>query len=239
MHGVGHYLCTIVVLPLNVTMVQSWLPDELELAPQSITPPGTHPVNILFGDERDVHINIFPFFHIDYMEFAFVVPFVQWKHTKNAYRGPFLFTPLLFLNKELPILAGKILYGYPKRKAVITSIDEHYRVVEKGNLIISGDFQTTAQHPAQTEFDTLNSLLQQPNISQSILGPFVCAVFDWNLTPVKITARQADVDIVAGLLPNQPELKQQVSGFDFSQGAAYFLDTVWTLTMPHPCCWLR
>lgn len=232
MSGVGHYLCSIAVLPFEKDVVTSWLPDVLELAPQDISPPGTHPVNLLFGKERNVHLSFFPWFHIKYMEFAFVVPFVQWKDTSHQYRGPYLFTPLLFLNKLLPILAGKILYGYPKRDAVMSEKRGHYTVVEKGTEIISADFTRTTQTPNQSELDTITALLQQPDLSQSIFGPYIYATFDWNIPSAKIIAETADLDIQAGLLPNQPAIKQTVSGFPTQGQGVYHINTNWTLTLP-------
>lgn len=238
--GVGDYTATIPILALPAELLRRWLPPELELAPQTLTAPGTHPVLLLLGQERSVHVNIAPWFRIRYGEFATVMPFVQWRTPPTSYRGPYLWTPLLYLDRWLPILAGRWLYGFAKAKAVITSSADSYRVNDAETRRVLLDAQTgpSGAAPNPAEFATLATLLQQPSLSQRD-GAFICSTFDWNLPQAELSTSSADVQInqfyMYGL-PNGAVENYHVSGLsDLTNGGAFHIRTTWTLSAPEPC----
>ncbi|HEY1011384.1 MAG TPA: hypothetical protein VGE07_01690 [Herpetosiphonaceae bacterium] len=240
LHAVGNYLASVVTLPLEARLVGSWLPPELELAPQDITPPGTHPAHLLFGDERQVHLNWLPFFRIKYAEFAVVVPFVQWKRAGAGYRGPFLFTPLLYLNKTLPIIAGKVLYGFPKVKAVIKTGRQRYEITDEDNhfLVTEADFSDNQAPVTTAERAVISRLIQQPSVSRMSSGRYVWSAFDWRLPEAKLTSINAEAGLRSQFIMGLPSglTTYAASGVaDYSKGGAVRMFTQWTLSLPAPC----
>ncbi len=74
--GSGRYQSWMVLLTMPSANVQQMLPAELELAPQAITPAGTHPLLLMFGHQLDVEIHLGPaeMFDMDYLEFVLDTP---------------------------------------------------------------------------------------------------------------------------------------------------------------------
>src|SRR5512143_1329851 len=93
----GNYDSFVVILQLDQATVASMLPPEIALMPQTLTPPGQHPVMMSFNIQSNVRLEWGwlrgPRFN--YLEFAVGVPFTQLAITKVAFRGPFFFAPLL------------------------------------------------------------------------------------------------------------------------------------------------
>lgn len=238
MYGTGHYLCHIGVISVPIEVVASWLPPELELAPQNITDAKHHPVNMLFGQEFDVHVHPFGFANIDYGEFAVVVPFVQWKSNSYRYKGPFLFTPLLYLDNWFGIQAGRVLYGFPKKRARFNVTKQLYEVIdaETSTRIVSCDIEQYEGKPSEHELSNIARLIQQPSLSQKTDGSYVGSGFDWQLDKAIVTSEKAKVDFENWWMPSLQTGDARtyiLDGVkDFSQGGFYHLDTVWTLTLP-------
>ena len=237
-YGVGHYLCHIGVIVVDAETVASWLPPEIELDDQNITPKGTHPVNLLFGKELDVHLHPFSFANIDYGEFAVVVPFTRWKSKDYRYRGPFLFTPLLYLDNWAGIEAGRILYGFPKKRAKFNITDNFYEVIEDDTnvSIVECQIEKYIDVPNQKDIDNIARLIQQPSLSQKTDGSYVGSGFWWDIPKAKITAEKAQVNFTNWWMPTLPDSNPRILELDgvsdFSKGGFYHIDTVWTLTLP-------
>lgn len=238
LYGQGHYLCHIGVIAVDASTVASWLPPEIELDDQDITPHGTHPVNLLFGKELDVHIHPFSFAHIDYGEFAVVVPFTRWKSTNYKYRGPFLFTPLLYLDNWVGIEAGRILYGFPKKRASFNITMDTYEVLEAdSNLsIIKTQMDPLDSKPTKSELDKISRLIQQPSLSQKTDGSYVGSGFFWDIHNASIIPERARIEFSRWWMPTlntgKPHVVDVEGISDFSTGGFYFMDTVWSLTLP-------
>lgn len=237
-YGTGHYLCSIGVLPVDAATVASWLPQEIELAPQNLTPHGTHPVNLLFGKELDVHLHPFLYPRIDYGEFAVVVPFTQWKSYDYKYKGPFLFTPLLYLDNWAGIEAGRILYGFPKKRAFFNITQNLYEVIEADTnvKIVEARILEDLGAPSAQELSHLSELIQQPSLSQKTDGSYVGSGFNWAISSSTIATKKADIAFTQWWMPSLPEPTTRdwsIDGLkDLSKGGFYHIDTQWTLTLP-------
>lgn len=233
-YGVGTYTSVITVLPLASGLVQRWLPPELELAPQTLTPPNTHPVNFMFGQQQKVQANLLPWFQMNYFEFAVVVPHIQFRGAvRYTPRGPHLYTPLLFLDQWPAIWAGDLAYGFPKRHAQITWTDNVYTVTRAGQRQAQGTFAEAQATLTAPEYEKVTQLLCQPTVSQSPWGGYVYSVFDWRLSPAQVQAQSAQIEIAAQVLPNQPAVRGGGTGLqDLATGGAFWLQPTWTLTPP-------
>jgi hypothetical protein len=230
------------VLSLASDQVQLMLPAELELAPQDITPQGKHPLIFMFGHQMEVEIHLGPeeFFHLDYLEFVLEVPFTQWKETTANYRGPFLFSPRLFLNQTFPIILGQ-LYGLAKKKASMAMNQRRYIIddLDTNELIISGDFTLKGQPGPTSAFplfgEAIPKMLNQPLVGQTPLGPFVCSIFEWNLAQAQVQALEAKVQIAQSFVPGLSNGKYSVRGIDQTRLGAFRLNTNWSMSEPMAC----
>jgi hypothetical protein len=234
----GHYSVRIAVQHFPNALVESWLPEELELAPQSVSPRGFHPANCLFGVESKVYFNVNPIFKFDYHEFGLVVPYIQWKQKKYTYNGPFLFTPIIFVDNKIVSLGGELVFGFPKRIAKFQLSTGSYQAFDAqvNTPYVRVEYKPLNSEPDAAARAEIRKCLQQPSVSQKADGTFTESGFWWNLD----TASFADIDlqgeIIEYLLPGVASgSTRPVSGrgtSKFSEGAAYHMQTHWTLTLP-------
>lgn len=241
--GTGDYLAFIVVIPLANESVQQMLPEALELAPQNLTPAGEHPVTLMFGHQMNVHAEHLKIFDLDYLEAAVSVSYVRWAEPGAGYRGPFLFSPRIFPNETLPILLG-FFYGLAKQKASIGMDETHYIVDahDSNDLLVSGDFVLKSDFaPASSYplFKGIPSLMQQPIIGQTELGPFVCSQFDWNFDQAQIRAIEAEVHIAQAFTPGLPVGRFPRPSIETDPLGAFQLKTQWTLSRPMECAHIK
>lgn len=132
----------------------SFLPEELELAPQDISDEGMHPVVFAFGHQSHVMPAVgIEAFDISYLEFIHAVPYTQFKEGLGyPNRGPFCYSPVLYLaNNEfstgqtdatIAVLLGWF-YGLEKEFASIDAADTaaagfHHVTTKIGGLPIIG-----------------------------------------------------------------------------------------------------
>jgi hypothetical protein len=235
---IGHYDCHVVVHHFPIALVQSWLPPELELMPQDISPPGFHPANLLFGLERHVDLNItalLPGF--SYNEFGLVLPYVRWKNAPYAYNGPFLYTPIIFVSEDIIAWGGDLIYGFPKRVATFSTAGASYSVMDQEVPMpyVQATFNEQATQPTPAARETITRLLQQPSVSKKANGEWFGSGFWWNIDTATLTDVKADGRIIKYLLPAVPDGEHLFAGdgtSQFANGAAYKIVTDWTLTLP-------
>ncbi len=236
-HASGYYTCPCLSVPVAAETVRTWLPDKLELAPQTLTAEGTHPITLLMGEERDVYPSPPRWPRLGYQEFAVVVPFVRWREPAGYYPGPFLFTPHLFIDKRLPIALGRYLFGFAKARARMRFNLEGVRIEDPvdGAPLFEARFEVHEREPGLAARRTIERLLQQPSISEQRPGRFVCSGFNWNLDAARVRPMTARVKAFQPFLPGLDEVlpREEVRGMeDLASGFAYVLETRWTLTPP-------
>ncbi|MBT5875962.1 MAG: hypothetical protein HOH43_21225 [Candidatus Latescibacteria bacterium] len=204
------------------------------------------------------------------MEFALSIPSVQWTSPDRAlYRGPFFFTPRLYLNKTLPILLG-YFYGLDKERGSMGRSNREY-IVNDGKLnnpIIEGIFSPNGDMVSASHYPHLSAIvddLNQPIIAQyhlgSLRGPFVASTFTWHIKKASLQPAAADIlvfqDFLDGVVPDssQAQLKvppvqnfcEQVSPFHFRKEAlssenplgVFRICTKWDYSFPFPAGLLR
>jgi hypothetical protein len=238
LYMIGHYKVHIVVHHFPLDLLRTWLPPELEPMPQRFSPEGTHPVNLLFGVESEVEVNwtkMLP--GVGYNEFGMVIPFIRWKEAKYAYNGPFLFTPIIFVDKDLISFGGEVVYGFPKRIANFSISDTSYAVLDNSwpSDYVRTSVETTNNACSDDARRSITNLLQQPSVSQKADGSWSSSGFWWNLDTGTMVDANMKGNIIRYLLPGVPDGTRAFEGTgtaDFKQGAGYQLVTDWSLTLP-------
>ncbi len=225
------------VFGLPAADVAKTLPKGLELAPQTLTGPGQHPIIILFGWQDRVRPNIFPG-GVDYKEFIIAVPYVQHADPKlrKQVPGPFIYMPRLYLNKDFPIWLGVYGYGYKKEKARIMADEDSYEVrnIKTGAPIISATY--TAAGPTGSEMEYPKFKLTRepyslPMISWNLLG-WQYSFYDFALGQARIQPVSMSIKIYNNEAAGLPAGLHQIPGIQANGLGGFFVATGSTITNP-------
>jgi hypothetical protein len=246
--GTGTLRYMTLVLPAH--SVRDLLPYGLELAPQQMTPSGTHPVLMGFHDMFRLHTttpSLLP--SMTYHEHSVGVPYCSVTAGSTPYDpGPYFFMPAVFLDHLLATIGGLLFWGYAKQLASISNADGRYTVARvDGKPVLSvsynalGVARPIAEYP---QFELQRQALSQPIISMVpfSMGPFfVLAGFPkrWDVAMLTPLAAAIDVftDYVLGLSSGRYPSTGRSKGIDVSVTGAYELQAPWQLTSPHPLPW--
>ena len=222
------------LLPFPREVVQRMLPKGLELAEQTLSAAGQHPVVLFFGWQDRVRPNFSPF-GMSYLEFIISVPYVQ--HADPALRavvpGPFIYMPQLYLNRASPVWLGVYAYGYKKAQAQISANGNDYlvRQLKSGDPIVAGSFRKAGATGTAGDFPHLRAVQQAyglPLISRTLLGTWLYSYFDFALgqaliQPIEMTVKIHN-DQAAGLPPGVykvPNIRNgSLGGFFMSTAAS-------------------
>lgn len=237
LEGVGQYRAGCATLSYPLTNILQLLPDALEPGPQTITAPGTHPLLLLFGHHRNVHVKGVPLFELSYMECVISIPYVQWKDTRRAYRGPLAYLRRMYLSELIPVLMG-YPYAFPKELARIQGLPDYaVRSLVGDQPLLRGDF-----HPYGPATDAMSfpnfpavvGMFQQPFVCNIGFG-YVCSNMTFDTSKAAVRAADATVIIdqafVDGLIPGPTSLP----GLDTSPLGAFMFEAPWQISMPFNC----
>ncbi|RYH12245.1 NAD(P)-binding protein [Tropicimonas sp. IMCC6043] len=187
-----------VTLPFPRAAVAAMLPAGLEPAEQSLTPPGTHPVTLLFGRQRNVRPNLMPF-GMNYSEFICAVPWVRHSDPELQDLPPLLTPTRLYLDASLPVLLGVYGYGFPKQKAAVDDVDGSYVVrdpVTDAEIISCSYRMAGAEVPARelANFERVRPGFEMAMVTRNKLGQWQYSVYDFSLgqarlQPLEMTIR--------------------------------------------------
>jgi hypothetical protein len=163
---VGRMTAVVAILPVAPDTARAMLPAGLDLAAQDLTPGERHPLVLIMGQQSDVRPRVLPL-GADYLEFILAVPFVE-RPERGAPRGPFGYCPRLFLDRHVPIIAGRLLYGYAKRRALIRMTAASYSIAEPGGAdrLLEAHFRIT-ERPLEAPWGGTATLFDLPVISRA------------------------------------------------------------------------
>jgi hypothetical protein len=236
LYGEGTVTAPMLITALPRAEVQAWLPAALELGDQPITAGDRWPVVLMFGTQRGVRPNLWPCGGLDYHEFAVILPWLQLRTDKQPYRGPFVWSPQLFLDNRLAIALGKYIYGLDKIDAVIEDTGDVYRALTKGfgYSLVEGRFGEPREGPSELEFEQIRAILQQPIVSVFPSGRILFYGFEWQLAQEDMRAQR--VEATAGRfflsgLPGAPE-RHVGDGFRVLTAAGFNLRASWRMMLP-------
>ena len=216
--------------------------SAVSLSPQSFTPPGTHPMVFAFGNQSNV-MPAFPFpkvFNWTYLEFIHTIAYVQ-QCDKAGCRGPFLFSPKLFLNALEPTLAGW-MYGLAKHVVHAYTASDGKQVVgyPEGPIVeaewtVTGPFRKPS---AFAHFPPFAAIMGKQLIGvQRLTNSFECSNFDWGLEKAAVIAPakgRAKMHPKYGS-PYEDGAALPFDGLDASPLGSFVINTRWTMSAPMAC----
>lgn len=228
---VGHSKTVVTVVAVPLSVAASLLPGELEPAPQTLTPAGTHPVLITQQRNYGVAAADGSSPPIDYAEAVLAVPLVQLRRGVDCVqgaRGPFGFWPALALDSQWAVDVGRDHYAYDKHLAEVTATDTSFAVVYQGQTALS-----STMGPAQplTAQGYANVAEVAAAISTPILGKRPDGSLVWSaVTPTAIpsfSALTVDADLF-GHRVSSPSINDSKVG-------SLLIDWPWVLSPPVTC----
>jgi hypothetical protein len=210
---VGDGVIRVVQLALPAETVESFLPYTLELASQSMTPRGTHPVVMFFQEMVRAHVTI-PMLvpNMTYHEFVLAVPFTRVRGAGGlCSRGTLQFLPRLYLSEWLPTLGGILFWGFAKEMARYHVTNHRIALSTfEGDPLVSldyqpaGDFEPPGEYPL---FGPLREVMSEPLVSEvpAALGPLLaCSNYDKDWSRALLRPIDTEVTIHQSFVPNLP-----------------------------------
>ncbi len=236
LHSISSYEAVLIPLAVPDAAIDALLPRGLVRAPQSTTPPGTHPVLLPLARNFDTRPSWPPLFRLDYLEYSVVVPYI----TRTGSTTPLTYIPILFLNRWFPIIFGRLAYGFPKIFANIETVQPHYAAhrssgatLVEADLVPSGAPLPPASYP---HFGDIAAMLRFPIVSHWMGLVYVCSTMDWGLdTVARLRPVSGELRMTADFFPNLERADYAVEGIDRGPLGAFHLTTTWTLSLPHRC----
>jgi hypothetical protein len=84
-------------------------------------------------------------------------------------------------------------------------------------------------------FGPIRAVYEQPFIGQTLLGPFVCTHFTFDLDHALVQPIRANVNIAPGFLPGLPPQILAADGIDQAPLGAFRIHVRWRLPPPFHC----
>jgi hypothetical protein len=234
----GDYDAHVVILQTDQATAASMLPPELALMPQSVTPPGKHPVMVSFMIQRNVRME-WGWLHgpkFNYLEFAVGVPFTRLTHPRGTFRGPFFFAPLLFLNNWIAIFMG-LFWGFAKHDAWMKEAASCFTIGQASQTFIEAAFQPSGDWGKLFDFPYANgipALLGQTGIGKTVLGPLMTIPLEQDTPDATVQPVTANVQILQAFLKGLPAGNYQLQALNQVPLGAYRMRAHWWLGMPQP-----
>lgn len=182
------------------------LPPGMTLAPQTITPEGTHPVGILGNQQSGVRMSVLPqlFGYPTYNEAIIGISYVQ----IAGQEGVFTYLPNLYLNCRRAQLAGVWYYGYNKRMGKLSMADDRYTVsAPDGSPIWSGKYAQRDIAQPLANFGAMRlirQLTEQVIVTKNQFGRWQYSNLDFGLTSAYAAGISVEIDIQDANLANLP-----------------------------------
>ena len=226
---VGRMTAVVAILAVGREAAQAMLPAGLGLAAQNYTPGDRHPLVLILGQQSDVRPRPLPL-GAHYLEFILAVPFVE--HRGRARHGPFCYCPRLYLDRRLPTVVGRLLYGYDKRRATIRMTESSYRIADlaQGELLLSADFRSAAAalEPSRSGAAMLFDL---PVISQA-RGGWWYSRADFGLDRAVVQPVELALVIHRPFVSGLPVGEFRTAGVEADAARAFRIRTSWRLAGP-------
>jgi hypothetical protein len=210
------------------------LPAGLELAAQDFMPGKRHPLVLILGRQSGVQPRLLPL-RADYLEAIVAVPFVRLRDRGTPPRGPFCYCLRLLLDRRLPIIGGRLLYRYEKRRALIRMTADSYRIADpaRGELLLNAHFRG-AETPAEPSRSCAARLFELPVISRAARGWRFSSI-DFGLERALIEPLELNLTIHRPFVPGLPAGDFVIAGTERDNARAFRIHTSWRL----PGLWAR
>ncbi|HEY0758973.1 MAG TPA: hypothetical protein VGD59_06935 [Acidisarcina sp.] len=178
----GEYLVTLLFSYIPVEEIKATLSGDLHIDPKNIRADGTHPVIYMFGYTENLHRVWNPLRGPSYLEYAVGVPNL-YISGDQGYVGPFLYLPVLHLNRVYPTILGR-LAGYRKYLSRITTTENTYQIktLFSGKPLLSATFEPIGAietPPHEANLDKWQGLLGQPGANPYLWGQTLFLHYHW------------------------------------------------------------
>ena len=251
--GTAKTLALNAIFTLPRDEVAAGLPDGMDLIDNPYSSGARHPVILMFSRQRDMRPNFAPG-GMNYLEFIYAIPFVCQKGRNGSDIRPLIYMPRLYLNKNFPVLIGKLGYGFEKQLARISFTKDpdteggparYFYVIEDAKdarPLISAEFNVDGPQGRATSyphFDQTRLAYELPLVSRFPRGMNLFSFYDFSLGQAGIQAMTAQIRLHDEALPG---LSAQTIGLEsISQTAlgGFFMSSSATLTNPFQTWSLR
>lgn len=231
----GRVAAAIVTLALPAHEVARLLPAGLTTLAQTDTAPGTHPVGLIFAEQREVHGSVLPFGGMAYLECAVAVPYVTLADGSTGGQ-PLMVLPALYLDRLLPTLAGRVLYGFPKHLARVDGAAPQQTVrTPWGTPVLAARLHADGAAGSNYDFEHLGpvrAMMDQPIITHDPLRGWLFSFMDYRFEQARITPLRGRVEVAAGTLGAPQAAEWPVNSLRTAAAGAFHFDGGWTLTNP-------
>lgn len=218
------------------SVVETFLPPELELVPVAEGSTEEHPVIVIFGQQRETALIfggvVMPVGR-DYDEFGITVPFVRVRSSGALST----YVPTMYASYFSATWVGTHLFGLGKRIASEQSdgplsvwTDENGRAVFHAIVEpCSSGSETVGCEPSDLE--TLRRVATLPVVGQRHDGRWMGCYFDWDFSGARSKAVRCSMSIDEELRAGVPERT-----FVGEPGATIWVEgMVWRLSWPFRC----
>ena len=220
--------------------LQTLLPDDLVLAPQSYSPPGQHPHLLMFNDtwlKSNLNLERIAaasdsILNLHYNEFIVMLPYVQFKEPPYDEKGPYCYLPVLYLDSLLAVLGGRLFWEFNKEMAQFTVDPGSFNVIaENGtNPLVSGvSLMAGFLQPDKSiaNFQTIAPILELPVIEHGPYG-YVSSVYkiffeNQDISPTGLDVNNSSCQYMPPGLLTSPAITENPLG-------SFLLDYDWKLS---------
>jgi hypothetical protein len=236
----GTYTSHTFTFALDSAAVAAMLPPGLALAAQTITPPGTHPVLLMMGKQQDVHVewSVLRGPGVTYDELFLGIPFVNRVTREGKCPGPFMFAPLLYVDRFLPFVMG-YFWGFAKQDVTIVADAMHFAVRDSRGPLLTAEFAAQGSWGPPSSFPNFQaypSIFQQTGIGRTLLGFYVCFVFRHNsIEQAEVRSAATTVEILRAFVPGLAAGTYRSQGIASEPLGSFQMTNSWTLDPPS-CC---
>jgi hypothetical protein len=240
----GEGITRVVALAVPSSDARRLLPTGLELAPQDVTPPGTHPAIFQFHDFSRCRLSIPTLLpDLAYHEQTFAIPYT----CLTSGSGPFAFMPQLYLDHSFVTVAGFAFWGFWKTMARISLGAGNYTVAGLDGRLLASLSWNTGEERGLASADTfphltpVRRMLSQPIVTMlpASAGPFFALTDftrNWSAAMVRPlgTKLQVEPDYARGFYGGRYPGAGWSPGIDESTLGSFELRSPWWLSFPYP-----
>jgi hypothetical protein len=208
------------------------LPAPLTLAAQTLTPPGTHPVVLMFGQHSHVQPWFVPGSGFSYNEWIVAMPFLEWR--KGATVKSCSFMSRLYLDNALMVFGGW-LYGYPKKLSTSTVTPTSYDVStfpghQPRVSMINAPAGPVVPFASLSDHAALAPVFEQPFIQRLAPFPWLGSRMWFEIDSATVQPITAQVRVTDGCAPGLKAMSVNAGSILDGFPGAFHLSCNWVLS---------
>ncbi len=221
------------IFNLDVGTVSGLLCSGLVPLAQSVSPPGFHPVFLLFNRQSGVRPNLLPI-GPGYDELIFGIPFVG--HTDPSLQDvrPLIYMPVLYLNSPLAIGFGQYGWGFKKLSATVNRANGKYEVLNGSGKLITCTAAPGGPLADQSgnAFPVLQRFFDMATVNKNTIGQWQYCYYDMNFPTAKVAPLPLTIDITAAFQNGLPAQTINVPALQANNAGAFRFSSATTLGNP-------